>query len=200
VISLIHSVSVQARVHDDFQQQLQSVKSLVEIEPKRVAISKADAIAKAIREASGNIIVLMRGGAGDSSEFDVFDDKSVLQAWVSKDAFKAIGPGHEGTGALYSNLSRTTRGALRQPLREQLLRQKEGREEVRALEARCCSLEERTRALEGQVSRASVDQAAAVQQLQLAANRNRERFLVIAAFVVVILFGLYLGYRFVRCC
>lgn len=43
------------------------------------------------------MLVLIRGG-GDHGDFEVFDQKCVLDAWAAKDAFKALGLGHEGTG------------------------------------------------------------------------------------------------------
>jgi hypothetical protein len=36
-------------------------------------------------------------GGGDAAEFEVFDQKLVVEAWASKSAFRAVGLGHEGT-------------------------------------------------------------------------------------------------------
>ncbi len=83
VISLIHPVSERARVQDDFQQQLGPVNYLVQVETIPVAMDKPEEIANGIRRAKGNVIVLIRGG-GDSAEFDVFDQKSVIEAWAAK--------------------------------------------------------------------------------------------------------------------
>jgi exonuclease VII large subunit len=44
------------------------------------------------------VIVLIRGG-GDPADFDVFDQKSVIEAWAGKNAYKVLGLGHEGTGS-----------------------------------------------------------------------------------------------------
>ena len=41
---------------------------------------------------------MIRGG-GDRSQFEVFDQKAVLQAWVANPTFKAVGLGRKGTGA-----------------------------------------------------------------------------------------------------
>jgi exodeoxyribonuclease VII large subunit len=98
VISLIHPVSERARVQDDFQQQLGPVKYLVQMAAIPVAMNKPEEIANGVRRAKGNVIVLIRGG-GDPADFDVFDQKSVIEAWAGKNAYKVLGLGHEGTGS-----------------------------------------------------------------------------------------------------
>jgi exonuclease VII large subunit len=86
-----------ARVQDDFQEQLGRVGYLVQQESIPVAMNKPEEIANGIQRASGNVIVLIRGG-GDPADFDVFDQKPVIEAWAAKNAYKALGLGHKGTG------------------------------------------------------------------------------------------------------
>lgn len=83
-ISVIHPMSARARVQDDFQRAVAPAVHLCELELIPVAMNRTDAIAAGIRQMTGNVLALIRGGASDDSELDVFDQKAVIEAWAAK--------------------------------------------------------------------------------------------------------------------
>jgi exonuclease VII large subunit len=60
--------------------------------------SSAD-IAKAIADANGNVLAIIRGG-GDSHEFALFDTLPVLKALAGQKAYRILGIGHSTTSSL----------------------------------------------------------------------------------------------------
>lgn len=98
-ISLVRSSSPQAQVAQDTMAELRRVAGAVELEQLRVNILDATQIAEAIARASGNVLILIRGG-GDAADFDVFDDPRVVEAMAAKRAYRVIGLGHSGNSTL----------------------------------------------------------------------------------------------------
>lgn len=89
-ISIIHSTS--GRVKPDFYNQLGDLKN-VSLEYFPVNILSIDDIIRAISEAKGDILVIVRGGGSDG-EFEIFNDFKLLEAWVNKKAYKICAIGH----------------------------------------------------------------------------------------------------------
>jgi len=199
-ISLIHPISERARVQDDFLQQLSSVRNLVQLEQIPVAINKPEEIEAGIRKATGNVIVLIRGG-GDSADFDVFDQKSVIDAWAGKDAFKALGLGHEGTGGtllhFISHYAGSTPTAVGGFLARQIAAMDQEKQALENERRQRESMKTEMEALRSELSRAGETRALAIQQSAAAAKRQRDKLLIVSAFLMGILFvlGMFFGYR-----
>jgi exonuclease VII large subunit len=202
-LSLIHPQSESARVQDDFLVQIAQVQDLIRLERIPVAMNRAEAIAEAIERAAGSLLVLIRGG-GESTVFEVFDDKLVLQAWSSKQAFKAVGLGHEGTGAslieFVSEYVGSTPTAVGVFLAQQITSMKWERDEALANQAHLAQLDEQNQSLRAQITMTEERKKLAVQEAVTAGEQKRERLLMIAAFVVgfALIIGGVLGYRFAR--
>lgn len=92
-ISVIHSKSHAANVFADFKNEL-DLKS-VNVESLPTAMTDPSAIARAIDQASGNVVVLIRGG-GDDAEFTTFQHDDVVKALARKAAHRITGLGHYG--------------------------------------------------------------------------------------------------------
>jgi len=89
-VSVIHSLSSQTKL--DFERQLKGLEGIA-IEYHPANILSSEHIVKTIRSARGDILVIIRGG-GDDPEFEVFNDFSVLEAWLKHSAFKIAALGH----------------------------------------------------------------------------------------------------------
>ena len=202
-ISLIHPISEQSRVQDDFQQQLTAVQHLHELELIRVRMNDAEDTASGIRRATGNVLVLIRGG-GDPAEFEVFDQKCVLHAWAGKNAFKALGLGHEGTGGtlldFISDYVGSTPTAVGSFLAQRMLSIEQRRQKYEALTGRCEALDQENRKLKNELTRAGEFRAHEVQHAIQQAKGQRQKLLVIAAFMLGIacILGAFIGYRCAR--
>jgi exonuclease VII large subunit len=163
-------------------------------------MNNAEAIANAIRRATGNVLVLIRGG-GDPAEFDVFDHKCVLKAWASKAAFKALGLGHEGTGGtlldFISDYVGSTPTAVGSFLAQRMSAMEQRRQKFESLTARADALDEENRNLKSQLTRAGALRMFEVQHAIEQAKRQRQTLLVAAAFLLGIVFivGAFIGYR-----
>ena len=90
---MIHSKSHAANVFADFKNEL-DLKS-VNVESLPTAMTDPSAIARAIDQASGNVVVLIRGG-GDDAEFTTFQHDDVVKALARKAAHRITGLGHYG--------------------------------------------------------------------------------------------------------
>jgi len=66
---------------------------LVEIAFIAVNILAIEDIIRAVNEAEGDIIAIVRGG-GSEGEFEVFNDFKLLETWNSKDTYKISALGH----------------------------------------------------------------------------------------------------------
>lgn len=97
-ISLIHGVS--SLVREDFEHQL----SGVELEYCPANMKEPTSIAQAIEEATGDIVVIVRGG-GNEGDFEVFNNPDILEAWREKFAFKISALGHSQNFTLLDRLS-----------------------------------------------------------------------------------------------
>jgi Exonuclease VII, large subunit len=198
-ISVIHPVSEQSRVQGDFQQQLMAAQHLHELELIRVPMNNADEIAGGIRQATGNVLVLIRGG-GDPADFDVFDQKPVIDAWGGKKAFKALGLGHEGTGAtlldFISDYVGSTPTAVGGFLAQQMLKMEKRRQHFEAVTGRSDALDQENRELKSELARACEEREMAVQRAA-GAKRQQQKLLIAAAFLLGVIFavGLIIGYR-----
>lgn len=95
LITLIHSAGSQ--VKPDFLNCInEGNKELyipIEIESLTANMSSAEDITRAVVSASGDILVLIRGG-GAGGEFEVFNDLNLLKTWMQKDTFKITAIGH----------------------------------------------------------------------------------------------------------
>lgn len=118
-ISVIHSIS--GKVKPDFDNQLGDLKN-VSLEYFPVNILSIDDIIKAISEAKGDILVIVRGGGSDG-EFEVFNDFKLLEAWVNKKAYKICAVGHSEHRTyldVYSDISCDTPTAAGAYIKKQL--------------------------------------------------------------------------------
>ena len=98
-LSVIHSRSGKAQVDEDFLQELGAAGGSVKREMLPVNILSADEIAGAIRAATGNVLVLIRGG-GDDDQFEVFDNLKVVEAMAQAPGYRVIGLGHTANTTL----------------------------------------------------------------------------------------------------
>jgi len=92
-VCVIHSQSSQ--VKPDFERQMSDLitSGLVEIAFIAVNILAIEDIIRAVNEAEGDIIAIVRGG-GSEGEFEVFNDFKLLETWNSKDTYKISALGH----------------------------------------------------------------------------------------------------------
>lgn len=202
-ISLIHPQSEMARVQDDFLKQMAGVQHLFELQRIAVPMNKHEGIADAIQGATGNVLVLIRGG-GDAASFDVFDQKPVLQAWAEKEAYKAVGLGHEGTGAslieFVSDYVGSTPTAVGAFLSQRIAEMKRQREQAIQAQTYRAQLEEHNRSLKAQLANADQSRTLALLQTADAGKLSRDRLIIAAAFLVGVFFviGVLVGYYFAR--
>ncbi len=103
-ISLIQSSSAAAQVGSDCQSELDRIADRVRVLPIRVNILDPVAIAQAINQAPGGVVMLIRGG-GDAADFEVFDHPSVVRALAEKQAFRIVGLGHTGNSTLIDHVA-----------------------------------------------------------------------------------------------
>ena len=103
-LALIQSSSAQARVAMDAQSELEKVGGFLEVTPVPINMLDPVAIARAIRQANADIVMVIRGG-GASEDFAVFDDPRVVQAFAECRAHRVVGLGHSGNGCLLDLLA-----------------------------------------------------------------------------------------------
>lgn len=96
---LIHSSSLHAQVTMDCRGELDKLGRAIEIVSVPTNITQAVAVANAIKQASGDIVMVIRGG-GDVGEFAVFDDPRVVTALANSPAYRVVGLGHSGNRTL----------------------------------------------------------------------------------------------------
>lgn len=121
-ISLIQSSSANALVAGDCQSELDRLGDAVRVEQIRVNVLDPVAVARAIDQASGRIVMLIRGG-GDAADFEVFDHPRVLQALATKQAYRVVGLGHTGNATILdfvADFSANTPAQAGQHVREQV--------------------------------------------------------------------------------
>lgn len=92
-VTVIHSSATTARVDEDFLLGLAERRDRCDITQVGVRMSSAEAIANAIRQASSDILVLIRGG-GDEADFAAFNDAQVLEALAKYPGYRIVGVGH----------------------------------------------------------------------------------------------------------
>lgn len=92
-ISLIYSRASTAKVKQDFLGELDGLALHTEIEELPVAMSSSIDLVQAVNSSTGDILVFARGG-GDTDQFAVFDDPSLLECVANKDAYRITGLGH----------------------------------------------------------------------------------------------------------
>lgn len=136
-ITLIYSRASSAKVDADFIDALGTSKDLVQLERRPVTISDSVDLTTAIEEATGNIVVIARGG-GDEHDFAVFDSSSVLAMLARKDAFRICGIGHSSNKTLldivvdYSANTPTAAGTyIRDKIEEQMTSRRKVQEDLR---------------------------------------------------------------------
>lgn len=98
-VALIQSSSAQAQVALDARAELDKVDEVLVINPVPINMLDPVAIARAIRQADADVVMLIRGG-GPAEDFEVFDDPRVVQALAECPAHRVIGLGHSGNGTL----------------------------------------------------------------------------------------------------
>ncbi len=99
-VTLIHSNSAAAQVTQDCMAELSKLGDAVGVFPVKVNMLDPVAIAKAIREANADDIVMIIRGGGDAADFEVFDDPRVVTALSSQQAHRVVGLGHTGNATL----------------------------------------------------------------------------------------------------
>lgn len=103
-LTLIQSSSAQVRVAMDAQSELEKVGDFLQITPVPINMLDPVAIARAIRQATADIVMVIRGG-GASEDFAVFDDPRVIQSFAECRAHRVVGLGHSGNGCLLDLLA-----------------------------------------------------------------------------------------------
>lgn len=121
-ISVIHSKSNAANVFADFKNEL-DLKN-INVESLPTAMTDPFAIARAIDQAAGNVVVLIRGG-GDDAEFITFQHDAVVRALACKAAHRITGLGHYGNltyADIIADFCTTTPTSAGAYVREQMIR------------------------------------------------------------------------------
>jgi len=98
-ISLIHSRSTHAQVDRDFIGGLAGAAKSVEVKSIPISMTNAASVARAMAEADGDVIAVVRGG-GDAVQFEIFDHEDVLIAIGEAKAFCLLGLGHSTNDTL----------------------------------------------------------------------------------------------------
>jgi exonuclease VII large subunit len=166
-------------------------------------MNRVEAVAEAIQRATGNILVVVRGG-GDPASFEVFDHKVVLRAWAAKSAYKALSLGHEGTGAslieFVSDYVGSTPTAVGAFLEQKISAMDYEREQMLKLDQQRAASEERNRNLTAQLASSEEQRTLAVQQTLDIVKRTKERWIVVTAFLLGLVFelGTLVGYHIGR--
>ena len=125
----------------------------------------------------------------------------MLEAWAAKSAYKLLGLGHEGTGNtllhFISDYAASTPSAVGAYLAQRISEMNERKRMTEVLTQRCRTLDEEKRAIQFELSLTNDASKRAQQQSAESAKRARESLLVIAAFLLGIVFvvGLFLGSR-----
>ncbi len=101
LVSCIHAKA--SLVIEDFEHQLGSLEG-VELELVPVNFQEPEAVRDAIRSASGDVVILMRGGGSDG-DFEVFNRPPVLEAWREKGAHKVSALGHAKNSTMLDRFS-----------------------------------------------------------------------------------------------
>ncbi len=98
-ISLITGRSSQ--VEDDFRNELKKIKSRVFVQKIAVDMTNKDEIVRAIESANhkADIIAVIRGG-GDDSQFEAFNNMSVITALSKSSGYRILGLGHSQDSTL----------------------------------------------------------------------------------------------------
>jgi exodeoxyribonuclease VII large subunit len=112
-VSVIHSRSQEAQVYADFCQPLRPFEAELQLEAIPANMLALSELAQAVRQATGDVLVLIRGG-GREEPFGVFDHPDLLQAWAAKPAYRIVGVGHSANSTaldLLSNFVATTPAA-----------------------------------------------------------------------------------------
>lgn len=96
--------ALNSQVLDDFRNQIADVDDFLDIEALNANFLVAESLIDAIRNASGEVVVLLRGGGADG-DLEVFNQPAVLEAWRAKDAFKITAIGHTKNSTLLDRIS-----------------------------------------------------------------------------------------------
>jgi exonuclease VII large subunit len=80
-------------VFDDFMSKVGDWRDDVDIERLSIPIGSDTEIIRAIKSATGNIIVLIRGG-GSPEDFQVFDRPQIVEAMAQCGRYRVVGIGH----------------------------------------------------------------------------------------------------------
>jgi len=131
-VSLVHSSSLQAQVTEDCRSELVKLGPMATIDSIPANMTNALSIVDAVEAATGDVLMLIRGG-GDSKEFAVFDDPRVVAAVARKASYRIIGLGHSGNTTL---LDHVVEHAARTPGQAGLHVREEVERRVRSWKAR----------------------------------------------------------------
>ena len=122
-LALIYPRSNQSQVNQDFLTALkfENIKDCFVIKETPINVLNAEELSAAINNCRDDIIVIIRGG-GDSSQFEVFDQKIVVEAFSRYPGYRVCGLGHTAQFTLLDRLadfSANTPTAAGYHLREQ---------------------------------------------------------------------------------
>lgn len=94
-LAVVHAAGSQAQVPADFLAEIAPLASTVDVARVPVPLSDAGAIALAIAGVRADILAIIRGG-GPDSDFLVFDDRRVVEAFAAFAGYRVTGLGHSG--------------------------------------------------------------------------------------------------------
>lgn len=94
-LAVVHAAGSQAQVPADFLAEIAPFGAAVNVARVAVSLSDAGAIAQAIAGVEADILALIRGG-GPDSDFLVFDDRRVVEAFAAFAGYRVSGLGHSG--------------------------------------------------------------------------------------------------------
>lgn len=135
LVALIYPKSSQAQVQNDFLGTLHNFQKLLAIKHYPINIFSAEEICSAVLQAKADVLIIIRGG-GESDQFNVFNDKSVLTTIANYSGYRICGLGHSGHQTLLDTVvdfSATTPTAAGYHLTEQISKSIASQKELRAL-------------------------------------------------------------------
>lgn len=124
-IALIHSASSATVVTQDFMSEMDKLGEKVKIKAAGINMTDATAIASLVRKVPSDFVLVVIRGGGDAAEFEVFNDRRVVEAMAASQSHRIAGLGHSNNATLLDlvcDYSARTPGQAGIYIREQLER------------------------------------------------------------------------------
>lgn len=147
-IALIHSASSLTVVAQDFMAEINKLGDKADVRTAGVNMGDAVAIAALIRKVGEQFVLVLIRGGGDAADFEVFNDRRVVEALAQSRCHRIVGLGHSNNSSLLdlvSDFSARTPGQAGIYIREQIERRErllgDSAKEIRIAKERIEALE-----------------------------------------------------------